>query len=286
MKIKHKAIQARAFEFLKVAEAHYGRSFREPMISTDLRGRCAGQAFYCQNKIRLNGGLLEKYPVEMMEETLPHEIAHLVVHEVYGRTNVKPHGYEWKNCMRVLGVNPKTRHNMNTDNCGGGRWARDNVYVCGDNCVEHRLTAVRHKRVQSGQTSLSCRKCGNTIRLKGTEKSVATDTGKFADQWSLTEFPMPKAANAPGDFPTVKEASADPMPKARKVRKPRKATPAKKAGGTWSPKPGSKGAAALEIYRDMPGMADNLMLDTLILKMNIKMGNARQYLKLCKGAKS
>ena len=274
MKIKHKDIQARAFKFLKVAEAHYGRSFREPIISTDLRGRVAGQAFYYQNKIRLNGGLLVKYPERMLEQTLPHEIAHLVVHEVYGRANIKPHGQEWKNCMRVLGCEPKTRHNMDTESCGGGRWARDNIYVCADNCVEHPVTAIRHKRILSGQMSYSCKKCGDTIRLKGTDKPVATDTGEFADQWSLTEFPMPKAAEDKGPR------------RAARTRKPRKSTPAKKADGTWSPKPGSKGAAALEIYRDMPGMADDLMLDTLILKMNIKMGNARQYLKLCKSAKS
>jgi SprT protein len=276
MKIKHKAIQARAFEFLKVAEAHYGRSFREPIIYTDLRGRVAGQAFYYQNKIRLNGGLMDKYPERMMEQTLPHEIAHLVVHEVYGRANVKPHGSEWKNCMRVLGCDPKTRHNMNTDGCGGGRWARDNIYVCGDNCVEHPLTNVRHKKIQSGRTSFTCKKCGEMLRLKGTKRdpglesqSGLIDDFPFADQWGVPG--LPKAASAPK------------KPKGRLTRKP--IPKAKKANGTWNPKAGSKGAAALKIYRKFPGISGDSIIVELMAGMNIKKSNARQYLKLCKTAK-
>jgi len=121
--------------------------------------------------------------------------------------------------------------------------------------------------------SYTCKKCRQTLRLKGTDKAVATDTGGYADQWSLTEFPMPKAANDKGPR------------RAARTRKPRKATPAKKADGTWSPKAGSKGAAALEIYRNYPGLDDSLMLGHLETKMGIKKGNARQYLKLCKTAK-
>ena len=66
------------------AEALFGVCI-EPVISFDLRGQAAGQANYRENKIRFNRHLLEKYTAEFVDQTVPHEFAHLVAYQKFGR---------------------------------------------------------------------------------------------------------------------------------------------------------------------------------------------------------
>jgi SprT protein len=46
--------------------------------------------------------------VELRDEIISHEIAHLVVFERHGRGR-RPHGVEWKDLMRNIGLTPRVR---------------------------------------------------------------------------------------------------------------------------------------------------------------------------------
>jgi predicted SprT family Zn-dependent metalloprotease len=62
----------------------------------------AGRAFLQVRRIELNP-LLREHGEGEVERTLKHELAHLIVHEQYGR-RCKPHGPEWQLACAALGI--------------------------------------------------------------------------------------------------------------------------------------------------------------------------------------
>lgn len=132
-----------------------------PAVRFDLRGRAAGQAVFARRSracvIRLNAALLESHPTEMIDETVPHEVAHVVIYRLYGR-KVRPHGEEWKTLMRAFGVDPAPCHTLPAEPV---RRLKRFRYRCG--CDEPAwLTSIRHKRAAAG-TAYICRRCGESL---------------------------------------------------------------------------------------------------------------------------
>lgn len=130
-----------------------------PTLSFDLRGRVAGRAISQKSKerftghIQLNAELLLRETQEILQDTVPHEVAHLLAHYYFGR--VKAHGHEWQRVMRSLGRLPKRTHSMQTTPARVVK--AEYVYEC--RCRRRNLTAIRHKRVYS------CEVCGETLRF-------------------------------------------------------------------------------------------------------------------------
>ena len=127
----------------------------EPVISFDLKGQAAGQANYRENKIRFNRQLLEKYAGEFVDQTVPHEFAHLVAYQKFGR-RIRPHGMEWKRVMEAFGVDPARTHSFNV---APTRRLKRFHYRCHCPGSDYQLSSIRHNRVQRGGIYL-CRKCG------------------------------------------------------------------------------------------------------------------------------
>lgn len=71
----------------------------------------AGRAFYAAvpQYVDLSVELLWEYPDEMLNDTIPHELAHLAAFTVYGDSG---HGPSWKKVMREIGLEPSRCHNM------------------------------------------------------------------------------------------------------------------------------------------------------------------------------
>jgi predicted SprT family Zn-dependent metalloprotease len=78
-------------------------------------------------------------------DTIPHEIAHLVDHVLHGTTS---HGSKWKRIALSLGCDGKRCHNI--DMSEAKRKTRKAVYVatCG---TEIKLTINMHNKVQNGE---------------------------------------------------------------------------------------------------------------------------------------
>lgn len=89
-----------------------------PRTVFDLRGATAGMAVtersgpnQCEQWIRIHPQLLLRYPVRMIQQTVPHEIAHLVV-DWYLPQVTDPHGPEWMAVMVYFGRPPLPYHDM------------------------------------------------------------------------------------------------------------------------------------------------------------------------------
>ena len=103
-------------------------------------------------EIRLNPILLAENEAEFFREVIPHELSHLIVHQIFGR--VRPHGREWQNIMRrVFEVEPETRHNYDTSSLPGQSFR----YQC--SCQTFELTIRRHNKVQRKQATYQCQTC-------------------------------------------------------------------------------------------------------------------------------
>ena len=142
------------------AEGLFGVSI-VPVISFDLRGQAAGQANYRENKIRFNRQLLEKYTTEFVDQTVPHEFAHLVAYQKFGR-RIRPHGAEWKKVMEAFGVDPARTHNFDVSPT---RRLKRFHYRCHCPGSDYQLSSIRHNRILRGRVYL-CRKCGSALYLQ------------------------------------------------------------------------------------------------------------------------
>lgn len=134
-----------------------------PQIRFDLRGQTAGQALWNgrgSTTLRFNLAFARAHGEAYIRETVTHEVAHLVTMARHGR--VRPHGPEWREVMRYLGVaEPRRCHDYHLPEAEARR-QRLWPYVCA--CRRHELSTTRHNRVQRRAARYHCRHCGTRLR--------------------------------------------------------------------------------------------------------------------------
>lgn len=84
IELSYKAKQVMA-DCISLAQQAFKRSFPIPSITFNVRGKAAGKAYLQLNQIRLNPILFRENPQAFLEEVIPHEVAHLITYQVYGR---------------------------------------------------------------------------------------------------------------------------------------------------------------------------------------------------------
>ncbi|WP_201245780.1 SprT-like domain-containing protein [Halochromatium salexigens] len=159
--------RASVADLIAVAEARtralLGRLERTRIeIRFDLRGKSAGQV-----RIRPDGRALIRYNLELLkrggadfiEETIPHEVAHVLAYQCHG-PGIRPHGAEWQRIMRMLGAEPTRCHDYDVSGLET-RTLHYFDYHCG--CMAHRLSSIRHNKVAKGQRYL-CKRCGEPLK--------------------------------------------------------------------------------------------------------------------------
>ncbi len=138
---------------IQIAQQYFNRCFTVPDVFWFSRGMNAGYAKLNQNQIYLNQRLYEEHEAYFLTQVIPHEIAHLLTHILYGK--VKPHGKEWQSIMQhVFGLEPKVTHQLA---CKHVSRLSQYQYQC--ECGEVQLSAIRHNRVQRGQQQYRCKVC-------------------------------------------------------------------------------------------------------------------------------
>ncbi|MEZ9466356.1 SprT family zinc-dependent metalloprotease [Vibrio breoganii] len=151
-------------QLIEVANKHFQQSFPIPKIEVDMRGKAAGKALLQLNTIKLNKVLFAENQQAFIDEVLPHELAHLITHQVFGR--VRPHGKEWQYVMaKVFGIKPERTHTMDVSSVQGKTFE----YQCG--CRSYPLSIRRHNKVLRGESQYTCRSCGNGLTFTGKQLS-------------------------------------------------------------------------------------------------------------------
>lgn len=150
-----KRVEDKVLDTMLLAQKLYNRVFELPKLSFDLNSiRVAGLAYRYDWKIKINPRFLAEHPEEVINVTVPHEIAHLLCFVL--RPNAKQsHGPEWKGIMQDLGFHrPSTYHSMRLPD------AKPHTYIC--SCQKFHLSNLVHKRILAGESRF-CRKCKKKI---------------------------------------------------------------------------------------------------------------------------
>ncbi len=156
---------ARVESCYQLAEAFFKRPFARPDVSLKLRGQKAGVAHLQQNLLRFNAQLYEQNREHFLRQTVAHEVAHLVAHQLFG-PHIRPHGEEWQLIMRgVYELPPDRCHTYEVPRRRGTRY----LYRCDCAEQEFSFTAQRHALVGKGRRYI-CRRCRATLIFSGQQR--------------------------------------------------------------------------------------------------------------------
>lgn len=152
----------KANECFDKADAFFGNKFKRSTCNLKQRGRAAGTAHLQKNELRFNHFMYHQNPVEFLDTVIPHEVAHIIVFQIYGNT-VKPHGKEWKAVMlKVYGISPSRTHSFEVP-----PQKQSYEYHCA--CQKHQFTKQRHTRAQRGVEYI-CKGCRSTLQFVSKNK--------------------------------------------------------------------------------------------------------------------
>ena len=160
---ERRRVMAETEHYLRLAGQLFGRTFEPVPVLFDLRGGSAGmfRAAGRECWIRYNPWIFAKYFEENLQGTVPHEVAHYVVHELYRRRrSVKPHGAEWRAVMDAFGADPGVTFQLDLAGIPQRR-QRTHSYRC--DCRTHQLSTTRHNRIQRDGVRYHCRYCSGTL---------------------------------------------------------------------------------------------------------------------------
>lgn len=147
------------------AETFFKRTFKRPVVSLELRGQKAGVAHLHENKLRFNAQLYRQNSEDFLRQTVAHEVAHLVAHQLFGG-RIQPHGQEWQMIMRgVYELQPLRCHNYEVKRRPLTRY----IYRCPCADGVFPFTAQRHGLVRQGRRYL-CRRCKQALVFSGETK--------------------------------------------------------------------------------------------------------------------
>ncbi|MEI6896118.1 MAG: SprT family zinc-dependent metalloprotease [Psychromonas sp.] len=137
------------------AECFFERAFKRPDYLFNQRGKAAGTAHLQRNLIKINPTLFIKNKDVFFKQVMPHEVAHLLAFQLYGR--VRPHGKEWQYVMEhVFKCPAETTHQLDITAVLGKQFN----YRCA--CTTHQLTIRRHNKVLKGNNYL-CKHCQSVL---------------------------------------------------------------------------------------------------------------------------
>lgn len=162
---QQREVRVRTRHFVQEAQTIFKRHFQDPQVLFDLRGRTAGM-YKVHGKrrwIRYNPWIFAKYYEVNLRDTVPHEVAHYIIDDVYGR-RAKPHGPEWQALMTKFEADPGVTFNLDLSGVPQRR-QRTHPYQC--LCRTHEVSTTRHNRVLRGKGRYHCVKCEGELVYAG-----------------------------------------------------------------------------------------------------------------------
>lgn len=189
---------AKTHEVMQKANEIFGLDIKLE-VTVDIRGtRCAGQAVrkWGTYRVRLNPLFCQQHPEDMMNDTIPHEVAHIVC---FALKICDGHGKNWKGVAKKLGCSGETYTKLSVIDPNKTCY----YAVFGENKVE--IGAKRYNDVMKGLKKYRCKfgqinketqfeiVKGNTIQAV---KKEAAEVSKKAKEISTTAKQLPKPAKA------------------------------------------------------------------------------------------
>ena len=170
-----KAVDDKIKELDKIVKEKYGKSLNVIIEYSLNSSRSLGthQKIGAIHKIRLNPALLNELKQSYIDEVLVHEYGHACVSELVGYfqngKRVMPHGKEFKYFCAMFGIVGKSTSNIAKNSKAiktSGRTTARYPYTCG--CQIHELTTIRHNKIKRGESTYTCKKCGQKLTFKKT----------------------------------------------------------------------------------------------------------------------
>ncbi|UTW45670.1 SprT-like domain-containing protein [bacterium SCSIO 12696] len=163
--VQQKRVIIETHRYVQLANNELDCCIEEIPVLFDLKGQVAGmyritgRGAKLHRVIRYNPWLFAKYWDDNFTTTIPHEVAHYVAEQLFGK--VQPHGVEWKNLMDLFGAD--SARTCQFDMSGiPGRTVKTVTYECG--CRQHQLSMIRHNRVLRKGARYFCRYCQGPLR--------------------------------------------------------------------------------------------------------------------------
>ena len=155
-------LNRRVEDCFQQAETFFKRPFKRPVVSLKLRGQKAGVAHLHENLLRFNPQLYRENSEDFLKQTVAHEVAHLIAHQLFGE-RIAPHGKEWLLIMRgVYELPPNRCHTYDIKRRSATRY----IYRCRCAGSDFPFSAQRRSLVRQGRRYL-CRQCRQTLVFSG-----------------------------------------------------------------------------------------------------------------------
>jgi SprT protein len=175
------------------ANARYGCQMAVPKVMFTQRGQIAGRASYAAHAVNFNKVLMVENWADF-DQTIIHEVAHLVTRAVHGRA-VEPHGHQWRNVMVALGGEPRRCHSYDVESVKIERTKYR--YECPQCGKTFDVGPKIHKKISVLGRTYRCR-CSGAVKFVSVKARTATSEIK-AD--------MPAADDLLARFGTKKRAA-------------------------------------------------------------------------------
>lgn len=157
-RLQRAQVQEHTRHYIALAEQLFAKTFSGVDIVFDLSGHTAGMYKVVGRRrcIRYNPWIFSKYFDENLVGTVPHEVAHYAIDQLYGLRRVKPHGGEWQALMAEFGADAGVTFDLDLSGIPRRRQSRHR-YVCP--CQEHEVSTTRHNRMLRGKAVYHCLNC-------------------------------------------------------------------------------------------------------------------------------
>jgi SprT protein len=124
--------------------------------------KVAGWAFPSRNMVKFNTVLAEEN-WDHFDETIRHEIAHLIAFKVYPRLK-QAHGPEFRSVCQALGGSGRTFHSYDISSVRSGRTYNRFEGKCA--CMTHGVTKATADKIKK-YNQTTCRRCKSKVVLTG-----------------------------------------------------------------------------------------------------------------------
>jgi len=152
-------------ECIKKANEMYGAKVYivTPGIIYKHKGVCGGKAYVDKNIIDINPILFNENVDEILNQVIPHEVAHLITHAIYGYDNeIRSHGWQWQSVMKSLGKSPDRCHTMDLSTIKKMKNKIEYVYKC--KCKDYiPVSKIRHNNIVNKGKHYRCNNCDSRI---------------------------------------------------------------------------------------------------------------------------